>query len=130
MVGALLVDDAAAPTRVLAARRSTVPVGRWEFPGGKVEPGETPQQGLAREIAEELLVEAVVHHRLDAPDGCRWPIDDNLEMELWWCTATGEPVPHDSHDALRWLILEELDSVDWLPSDQAAVSVVAASLRS
>lgn len=129
VAGALIVDDATVPTRVLAARRSTAPVGKWEFPGGKVEPGETPRQGLTREIAEELLVNVHVHERLDPPDGGRWPINDALEMELWWCTTTGEPTPHDSHDAVRWLIAEELDSVDWLPSDLAALPDVAARLQ-
>ncbi|GAB3811132.1 hypothetical protein GCM10028820_01840 [Tessaracoccus terricola] len=128
-MGALLVDDAAAAKRVLAARRSTPPVGRWEFPGGKVEPGEGAREALVREIAEELLVDVVVHGRLDPPAGGRWPINDALELELWWCTTDGEPVPHDSHDALGWLTAQELDDVDWLQSDLAAVPVVAARLR-
>nr|WP_255622427.1 NUDIX domain-containing protein [Tessaracoccus sp. OS52] len=130
VVGALIVDDLARPTRVLAARRTTPPAGRWEFPGGKVEPGESAVDGLAREIAEELLVAVEVGDRLDPPDGGRWVISEALELELWWCTADGgRPTPHDSHDAVRWLTAEELTAVDWLDGDRAALPTVAARLR-
>ena len=129
VVGALIVDDLARPTRVLAARRTTPPAGRWEFPGGKVEPGESAVDGLAREIAEELLVAVEVGDRLDPPDGGRWVISEALELELWWCTADGGPTPHDSHDAVRWLTAEELTAVDWLDGDRAALPAVAARLR-
>ncbi|TRY18041.1 NUDIX domain-containing protein [Tessaracoccus rhinocerotis] len=128
VVGALLVDDVAAPSRVLAARRTTPPAGRWEFPGGKVEPGESAPAALEREIREELLVDVVVHRRLDAPSGGRWPINEALEMELWWCTTAGEATPHDSHDAVRWLTAAQVYDVEWLPSDLAAIPVLAGQL--
>lgn len=129
VVGALIVDDRQRPARVLAARRATPPAGRWEFPGGKVEVGETAQDALVREIGEELLVVVEVLARLDPPFDGRWPISDRLEMELWWCTADGVPVAHDSHDELRWLTADELGDVDWLDGDLAALPAVAERLR-
>lgn len=112
VVGAAIIRDG----RVLAARR-TFPAeaaGRWEFPGGKVEPGETPEAALVREIAEEL--------------GCRITVDGWLDGEaaigdthvLTVARAVlldGEPFPHE-HDAVRWLGADELDDVDWLEPDR------------
>ncbi len=129
VVGALVVDDAGDHTRVLAARRSTPPVGRWEFPGGKTEADETPQVALVREIREELGVLVDVGRRLDPPSGGRWPISESLEMELWWCTVDGEPVVGDSHDELRWLAAHELATVDWLDADRDALPLVADMLH-
>ena len=129
VVGALVVDDLQRPMRVLTARRSTPPVGRWEFPGGKTESGETPQVALARELQEELQVVADVGTRLDPPGGGRWPMSAVLEMELWWCTVRGEPLPGDSHDRTRWLSADEMHSVDWLDADLDAVPLVADHLR-
>jgi len=111
VVGAAILRDG----RVLAARRTSpaTAAGRWEFPGGKVEPGETPAQALVREIAEEL--------------GCRLQVTGWLEGEVAigathvltvaLATVEGEPMPHE-HDALVWLGLDELDRVDWLDPDR------------
>lgn len=129
VVGALVVDDQERPTRVLAAQRSTPPVGRWEFPGGKAEAGETAQVALVREIQEELLVTVAVEQRLDPPNGGRWPISESLEMELWWCTAIGEPRPGDSHDQLLWLKADELDTIDWLDADRDALPIIQSRLN-
>lgn len=129
VVGALIVDDAVRPARILAARRSTPPVGRWEFPGGKAEQGESPQAALVREIREELGVVLVVGQRLDPPAGGRWPISEALEMELWWCVVEPSPVAGDSHDELRWLAADHLHTVDWLDADRDALPLVVAGLR-
>ena len=125
VVGALIVDDVEQPSRILAARRSTSPAGQWEFPGGKTEGGESPQAALAREIREELALTVQVVRRLDPPTGDRWPISASLEMELWWCTAGGEPLLGDSHDLLRWVDASTLGDVDWLPSDRSALPLIA-----
>lgn len=128
VVAGLLVDDRG---RVLAARRS-YPVelaGRWEFPGGKIEPGETPQQGLERELAEELGIRATVEQELPGPeDGC-WPINDRLRMRAYWCSFAGRPVLHDGgHDALVWTEPERLADHDWLPADVALAAAVTEHL--
>lgn len=129
VVGALIVDNVDDPVRVLAARRSTPPAGRWEFPGGKAEASESPQEALVREIREELGVTVSIGQRLDPPSGGRWPISDSLEMELFWCVADNEAGTGDSHDELRWLTAADLASVDWLDADRESLPHVAAGMR-
>ncbi len=119
VVGAVLLRDG----RVLAARRSTPPVGLWEFPGGKVEPDETADRALVRELREELGVTVTVGPELGEA-GHPWPISERLELRLFVVSATTDPVPGDSHDALRWLAADQLDEVGWLPSDRAALPAV------
>lgn len=104
---------------VLAARRSypAAEAGRWEFPGGKVDPGESPRDALAREIAEELgcvvRVDSWLTGAVRGSDRRR-----ELELRVALCTLTdGEPSGTE-HDALRWLTPEELDDVDWLEPDR------------
>ena len=122
VVGAAIVRDA----RVLAARR-TAPerlAGMWEFPGGKVEPGETDAQALVRELQEELGVTAVVGDRV----GPELVLGDSAVMRVYLATLTaGEPVAHE-HDALRWLTADELDDVPWIPADAPVLPVLAAKL--
>ena len=128
VVGALIVDDVAHPSSVLAARRSTPPSGRWEFPGGKAEVGESAQAALVREIREELGVWVDVGQRLDPPSGGRWPISKTLDLELWWCTVADEPSAGNSHDEVRWVAGGDLEALDWLEADRDALPQVAACL--
>jgi 8-oxo-dGTP diphosphatase len=111
VVGAAIVRDG----RVLAARRTTPPVaaGRWEFPGGKVEEGETPEQALVRELTEELGVAARVEGWLPGVA----VIGERHQLTVAVVGIDGEPVPHE-HDAVRWLAAQELDDVDWLDPDR------------
>lgn len=114
--------------RVLAGRR-TAPshlAGRWEIPGGKVEPGEADEDALRREIAEELGVEV----RLGARVGGDWPLGTYV-LRVWLATIVddAEPAPLEQHDALRWVGLDELDSVAWLPGDREPVEAAAILLR-
>ena len=110
--------------RYLAARRTKPDwaAGRWEFPGGKVEPGESETAALVREIREELGVEIAVGARVPG----EWPLHDDLVLHLYVATLTdGEPQPLDHHDALRWITPEEFDEVAWLESDVDAVTILA-----
>ena len=125
VVAAAVVDDLAAPTRVLAARRAAprTLAGGWEFPGGKVEPGEEPTAALRRELAEELEITVDLGAELSAPDGVAWPIGPAQQMRLWFAVVTaGKLNPTGSHDELRWLRGDQLDSVAWLPTDRAIVA--------
>ena len=123
VVGALIVDRFPGPSRVLAARRTRPPslVGQWEFPGGKVEPGERPENALRREISEELAVSISVHAELPPPDGGTWPASNGYRMRLFYATASGEPAPRDGHDAVQWLTAAELYNVVWLESDRGVL---------
>jgi 8-oxo-dGTP diphosphatase len=121
VVGAVIVDDLLRPRWVLAARRATPAslAGRWEFPGGKVEPGELPQPALLREIREELGVAIELGDELIGPDAGCWPISEHLTMRLWFGRLSGEPRPDVAHDQVRWLDATQLVDVPWLPADVA-----------
>lgn len=117
VVGAAVFDEG----RLLAARRSAPPelAGRWELPGGKVEPGETPEQALVRELREELGVEADVLERIPG----EWPLKPGYVLRVWTTRLlSGTPRPLQDHDDLRWLRPDEADTVDWLPQDRPAVA--------
>jgi 8-oxo-dGTP diphosphatase len=112
VVGAAIVRGG----RVLAARRTSPPeaAGRWELPGGKVEPGETPEQALVREIAEELGCTVAVQAWLAGAV----PIGTAHVLRVAVVRLVdGEPEPTE-HDGVRWLAADELDAVDWLEPDR------------
>jgi 8-oxo-dGTP diphosphatase len=131
VVGAVIVDDLAAPRRVLAARRvtPTPSAGRWEFPGGKVESGERPEQALHREIREELSVDIELGEELVGPDDGHWPISGRLTMRLWFGRLHGQPQPAVAHDEVRWLTADQLDEVPWLPADLPVAELLRERLR-
>ncbi|UXY29687.1 (deoxy)nucleoside triphosphate pyrophosphohydrolase [Streptomyces sp. HUAS TT20] len=118
VVGAALFDG----DRLLAARRSAPPelAGRWELPGGKVEPGESPEAALVRELREELGVEAEAVERVPG----EWPLKPPYMLRVWTARlrpGSADPKPLQDHDELRWLAPGETWSVDWLDQDVAAV---------
>ncbi|MFK0167287.1 (deoxy)nucleoside triphosphate pyrophosphohydrolase [Streptomyces sp. NPDC090306] len=123
VVGAALFDG----DRLLSARRSGPPelAGRWELPGGKVEPGESPAAAIVRELREELGVDTEAVERVPG----EWPLRPPYVLQVWTVRlrpGSAGPEPLQDHDALRWLGPAEVWDVDWLDQDVPAVRAVLA----
>ena len=106
--------------RIFATQRGYGPYkDGWEFPGGKIELGESPQDALRREILEELGAEIEVQDFImrveyDYPEF-------HLDMQVFWASVLAGDLVLKEHEAARWLTLDELDAVGWLPADQVVV---------
>ena len=94
----------------------------WEFPWGKMEPGETPEEALKREIQEELSTEISVDKFL-----CTVEYDYpkfHLTMHCYWCSLVSEGLHLNEHEAAKWLTMEQINSVKWLPADVMVVEKI------
>ena len=124
VVGAVITRD----NLVLAAQRSatmSLP-GMWEFPGGKIEPGETEQEALVREIDEELGAEILVGERITST---RHEYDFGfVTLTTFYATLMSESIDRTEHSELRWVTAEEMRDLDWAPADIPAIELIIADL--
>ena len=123
VVDAIIKDD----DRIFATQRGYGEFkDGWEFPGGKVEAGETPQKALKREIMEELETMISVGELIDTIE-YDYP-NFHLSMDCFWCKiVSGKLVLKEAEDA-RWLTKDMLDSVEWLPADVALIEKIRAQI--
>lgn len=127
VAAAILCDDPAAPHKIFAtARGYGDQKGGWEFPGGKLEPGETPQQALVREIQEELDIAISVEQWLDRIE-YDYPAF-HLSMDCFLCRIQSGEIRLKEALAAQWLTKESLYSVNWLPADRVILPKLEAIL--
>ena len=124
VVAAIIIKDA----EVFATQRGYGEFkGWWEFPGGKMEPGECPQEALKREIREELDAEIEVKELLETVE---WDYPNfHLTMHCFICSLLSESLHLNEHEAATWLTHETLRSVKWLPADEVLLDKIAEFLK-
>ena len=116
VVAAIICDDIKEKNKIFATARGYGELkGGWEFPGGKVEPGETSQQALIREIIEELDTEIKVGELIDTVE-YDYPTF-HLSMDCFWAEVKAGHLELKEAEAAKWLTKDQLDSVTWLPAD-------------
>lgn len=123
VVAAVIVREKNNQKQIFATQRGYGELkGGWEFPGGKIEVGETPQDALVREINEELDARISVGELLDTIE-YDYPAF-HLSMACFLCELAADHLELKEHEDAKWLTIEELDSVDWLPADVTLVDKI------
>ena len=127
VVAAIICDDMKEKNKIFATARGYGELkGGWEFPGGKVELGETPQQALIREIIEELDTEIKVGELIDTLE-YDYPTF-HLSMDCFWCEVVSGDLVLKEHEAAKWLDKKSIDQVDWLPADVTLIDLIKKQL--
>ena len=116
VVAAVICDNINTPKKIFATQRGYGEFkGGWEFPGGKIEAGETPQEALKREIMEELDTKVKIGNLIDTIE-YDYP-NFHLLMDCFWCEIVSGELKLKEHENAKWLTKEHLDEVEWLPAD-------------
>ena len=128
VVAAIICDNIKEKKKIFATARGYGELkGGWEFPGGKVEPGETPQQALVREIMEELDTEIKVGELIDTIE-FDYP-SFHLSMDCFWAEVRKGHLELKEAEAAKWLTRDQLGSVAWLPADVTLIDKIRRHMK-
>ena len=128
VVAAVICDSLEQPTKIFATARGYGDFkGQWEFPGGKIEAGESPEVALIREIKEELDADITVGSLIDTIE-YDYP-SFHLSMDCYWCVVTGGTLKLWEAQEARWLSKDELGSVQWLPADVTLIEIIMQNMK-
>lgn len=128
VVAAIICDSIKEKKRIFATARGYGDFkGQWEFPGGKIEEGETPQQALVREIKEELVAKITVGYLIDTIE-YDYPTF-HLSMDCFWCEVIDDELKLLEAEVAKWLTKDSLYDVKWLPADITLVEKIKTAMN-